>query len=135
MVWAWAGKASKVKEESKKFFFEKKNQKTFVNLDRGGETNCGSFTRSFFASPDGATVFAKKVDSCLLTLSPMDFDASTSLRALAKQSIFLATGTEDGLLRSARNDADASKPMLLCPTCDISLLTFQTKPRLRRNFS
>jgi len=43
----------------------------------------------------------------------MDFDTSTSLRALAKQSIFLATATKDGLLRCARNDADESKPMSL----------------------
>jgi hypothetical protein len=49
-----AGKAEKflknLKERgSKRFFFEKKNQKTFVNLVRGRETSTGPEEQKFFA--------------------------------------------------------------------------------------
>jgi hypothetical protein len=46
-------------KERKAFFFEKKNQKTFLNWAPGSFTNPVYFGRRFFASPGGAP-FSKK---------------------------------------------------------------------------
>jgi len=50
-----------IKVKRKQFFFEKKNQKTFVNLGNGGFTSTDKRSRRFFGS-----FFSKKeLLSCL----------------------------------------------------------------------